>query len=133
MSASALRTQVETWCGEVAVTSRIPFHPTINTGDEVADDVWFTVEYGTDDFEGTFCEKGYLENGFIRVVVMAPAGNGWKPAVTAMETIIPLLYNKVDPMKKVVLERYEPLQEGTNGTADSDYMVSVIIDYVYSL
>ena len=133
MSASYVRSKTRQWAGEVSATSAVPFHETINTSTNPTEDTWFTVSFTSEFNEGTFCDRGFIEQGFITVTVVAAPGTGDGDAVTAMELIIPALMAKVDASGRLAYESYEPLQENTQGSADRDYRMTVIINYRHSL
>ena len=133
MSASYVRTKFREWSEETAISTGIPFYDTVNKEQNPSDDVWFTSEFYSFDFQGTFCEKGYLENGEIEVVVFARPGIGDTQAMNALEQIIPALMYKIDPTGRLILQSYLPVQEDGNGSAKMWYSVSVGIVYKHSL
>ena len=133
MSASYVRTTARRWAAEVATSVGVPFYDTINLAPTPTDNVWWTVSFTSESHEGTFCKPGYIENGFISVVVMARPGRGDAEAITAMESIIPALDAKIDPTQRLVLKNYEPLDEDSAGSADSMYRVQVVVNYAHSL
>ena len=133
MSASYVRTKTRDWCGEVAAATTIPFYDTINMEHIPTADVWFTVGFTSEFHEGTFCNTGYIENGFITVTVIARPGRGDLEAIQAMEQIIPALDAKIDPTQRLVLKNYEPIDEASNGSADKDYRIRVLMNYQHSL
>jgi hypothetical protein len=121
------------WCNEVAASESVPFHDTINLSPAITDNVWFTVEFASEFHEGTFCKPGYIENGFIAVIVAARPGRGDMEAVTAIEKIIPALDAKVDPTQRLVLKNFEPIDEESAGTADRTYRLRCVFNYAHSL
>ena len=131
MSAGAVRTQVRTWAAEVETSTGVPFYDTINILQSPADNVWWTVAFVSEYHDGTFCEPGYIEHGFVEVIVIAQPGRGDADAITAIEQIIPALMGK--DMNKVELISYEPIDEITNGSADESYRIRCLINYLYSL
>ena len=133
MSASYVRTKTREWCTEVSTALAIPFYDTINQEQAPTDNVWFTVEFFSEFHSGTFCNPGYIENGFVSIIVVAKPGRGDLEAIQAMEQIIPALDAKVDPTQRLVYTSYEPLDEFSGGTADKDYRVRVVINYNHSL
>ena len=50
-----------------------------------------------------------------------------------MEQLIPDLMAKVDASGRLAYESYEPIQESSAGSADRDYRMSVIINYMHTL
>ena len=133
MSASYVRSKTRTWAVEVSTASAVPFHETINTSTNPTEDTWFTVSFTSEFNDGTFCDRGFMEQGFITITVVAAPGTGDTTAITAMEKIIPALMAKVDPSGRLAYESYEPLQENSLGSADRDYRLTVIINYRHSL
>ena len=133
MSASYVRTKTREWCNEVATALSIPFYDTINMEHIPTVNVWFTVGFTSEFHSGTFCNIGYIENGFMTVTVVARPGRGDIEAIQAMESIIPALDAKIDPTQRLVLTSYEPLDEASNGSADKDYRVRVLMNYTHSL
>ena len=133
MSASYVRSKVEQWCNEVATVVGSAFHKTINVEANPTEDVWFTVEF-TDLFhEGLLCRKGYLEQGAVRVVFISEPGIGWEDNILLLESVIPLLMEKVDPTRRLELTDYEPIVEESFGSAEPRYMTSVSINYIHQL
>ena len=124
---------MKTWCNEVATSSGVTFYDTINNHVTPADTVWFTVSFTSEFHEGTFCNRGYIESGFITITVAADPGRGDIPAVQAMEKIIPALDAKLDNTQRLVLTSYEPIDEASAGSADKDYRIRVIMNYRYSV
>ena len=133
MSASYVRSKTRTWAVEVSTASAVPFHETINTSINPTEDTWFTVSFTSEFNDGTFCDRGFMEQGFITITVVAAPGTGDTTAITAMEKIIPALMAKVDPSGRLAYESYEPLQENSSGSADRDYRLTVIINYRHVL
>ena len=133
MSASYVRSKTRQWAGEVSAASTVPFYETINTAISPTENVWFTVSFTSEFNEGTFCDRGFIEQGFITITVAAAPGTGDSAAVTAMEQIVPALMAKVDASGRLAYESYEPLQENTQGSADRDYRMTVIINYRHTL
>ena len=133
MSASYVRTTMRKWCDEVATALSIPFYDTVNLEQMPSDNVWFTVSFVSEYHEGTFCNKEYLENGFITVTAVARPGRGDLEAIQALEQVVPALDAKIDPTGRLVLDSYEPIDEASNGSADKDYRVRVIMNYTHSL
>ena len=133
MSASYVRDKTRTWCNEVSTATTVPFYDSINVEINPTDDVWFSVAFGADYNEGTFCDRGFMELGFVRVVVVAAPGTGDVEAISAMERIIPGLLGKVDPSGRLTYEGYEPLNEASGGSADADYRVEVVLNCRHTL
>ena len=133
MSASYVRSKTRQWAAEVATASTVPFHDTINIDITPTDILWFTITFVSEFNEGTFCDRGFIEEGFITITVVSAAGEGDTTAIAAMEQIIPKLMEKVDPSGRLAYEAYEPIQESTLGSADRDYRVSAIINYRHTL
>ena len=133
MSASYVRTTMRTWCNEVATAVSVPFYDTVNLAPVTPDNVWWTVEFVSEYHEGTFCNPGYVENGFISVFVIARPGRGDAEAIAAIEAIIPALDAKIDPTQRFVLKNYEPIDEDSAGSADSNYRLRVVFNYAHSL
>ena len=133
MSASYVRSKTRQWAGEVSAASAVPFYETINTANNPTEDTWFTVSFTSEFNSGTFCDRGFIEQGFITVTVVAAPGTGDSDAVTAMEQIVPALMAKVDASGRLAYESYEPLQENSQGSADRDYRMTVIINYRHTL
>ena len=131
MSAGAVRSQIRTWAAEVATSTGVPFYDTVNVEVNPTENVWWTVEFNAEFHEGTFCEPGYIEQGFIDCIVIAQPGRGDTAAIAALEQIVPTLMAKTG--SKVELVSYEPIGEMTNGSADQTYRVRSIINYAYSL
>lgn len=136
MSASFLRQQVRTWAAEVAqpgpTGTGYAFYDTINLSQNPTDAVWWSVEFASEFFEGTFCQRGYIERGFVLLEVFTQAGIGDMPGIQAMESILPALLAKVDPTQRVVLESHEPIQEASAGDASRFYRVSAVVNYRFS-
>jgi hypothetical protein len=133
VSASYIRAKFRTWATEVAAATGLPFYDTINRQQNPADAVWWTCGFTSEFHEGTFCDRGYIETGFVTVIVVAEPGLGDLPAVQAMEQIVPALDAKIDPTQRLVLESYEPIDEQTAGSADQNYRVRCNINYRHSL
>lgn len=133
MSASAVRTQIRTWAAEIATSEAVPYYDTVNIMESPTEAVWWTIEFRTDFMEGTFCKAGYIEEGYIRIDVVAAPGTGDAAAIAAMEKIVPAFDAKLDPTQRVVLTTYEPIQENSGGSADKSYRVSVVFNYRHSL
>ena len=133
MSASYVRSKTRQWAGEVSTASAVTFYETINTSISPTENVWFTVSFTSEFNEGTFCDRGFIEQGFITITVAAAPGTGDSAAVTAMEQIVPALMAKVDASGRLAYESYEPLQENSQGSADRDYRMTVIINYRHTL
>ena len=132
MSASYVRNLVRQWCGEAAASEGVPWHETINTRQNPSDPVWFTVEFVAESHEGNFCDRQYKEDGFISLVFIAKPGIGDGPALTAVEAVVPVMAAKVDPIGRLTLEGYDPVQEISGGGADSSYRMLVNMGYSYS-
>lgn len=133
MTASYGRTKTRQWTQETATLTGFAFYDTVNQAQDPTDAVWWTVEFNAEAFEGTFCQRGYLEEGFVLLTVMAEPGTGDTGAITAMEQILPDIMSKIDPSQRLVFESHEPLREGSDGSADRWYRVSVPINYRLSL
>lgn len=133
MSASFVRTTFRTWATEVATATTLPFYDTINQSQNPTDAIWWTCEFTSELHEGTFCQRGYFETGFITVIVVSEPGIGDLQAIQAMEQIVPALDAKIDPTQRLVLESYDPLDEQTAGSADQSYRVRCNINYRHSL
>ena len=133
MSASYVRSKTRQWTAEVATATGVPFHETINTAGTPSDLVWWTVGFNAEFNDGTFCDRGFIETGFISVTIVAAPGEGDAAAVTAVEQIIPALMAKVDPSGRLAYESWEPIQESTQGSADRDYRLTSIINYRHTL
>lgn len=133
MSAKYVRDKVRVWAGEVTTTTTIPYYDTINLEESPTDNVWFTIGFGVDLISGTFCEPGYIENGFFTVMVFAQPGTGDAQAVTAIEQIVPEFMGKIDPSARLSLENYEPLRESSRGSAERFYRLEMAINYLHQL
>lgn len=133
MSASYVRHKIEQWCAEVSQVTGIPFYTTINEEIHPTDNVWFTVEYLALFIEGMICKKDYVEQGAARLVFVSRPGIGWEEAILAMEAVVPLIFEKVDPSRRLEIESYEPPQEDSVGSADPQYIVSTALNYVHRL
>ena len=133
MSASYVRSKTRQWVAEASTATTVPFYETINVATNPSVDTWFTVSFTSEFNEGTFCDRGFIEQGFITVTVVAAPGTGDADAVVAMEQLIPDLMAKVDASGRLAYESYEPIQESSAGSADRDYRMSVIINYMHTL
>lgn len=133
MTASYARAKARQWAEEISGVLDIPFHDTINKSVKESADVWFTLQFAAEFIDGTFCKKGYLEQGLVDVVIIAKAGIGDEEAVRAVELIVPMMMDKVDPTQRFTFQSYEPILEGTGGSADASYRVSVAIAYTHNL
>lgn len=133
MSASYVRDKIRTWAATASTASLTAFHDTVNIEVKPAEDVWFSVGFGVDFNEGTFCTPGYIENGLITVVVFGRAGTGDIDSIKAMELIIPSFMAQVDPSGRLSLQSYEPIREASKGSADNYYRVEVAINYIHEL
>ena len=133
MSASYVRQKFRDWAQLTSATVGVQYYDTVNVEVEPTDSVWWTAEFIAEQNEGTYCQKGFLETGFIRIVVCSQAGIGDTGGIDAIEKIVPDMMAHVDPTQRLVLSRYEPLNEDTGGSADRNYRVSVVIDYAHSL
>ena len=133
MSSSYVRETFRTWAQETSALVGVQFYDTINVEQSPQDLTWWTAEFIAEFMDGTFCRPDYRETGFIRVIVNAQPGTGDLAAVQAMEGVVPLLMQKIDNTQRLVLERYEPIQEAFAGNADATYRVTVAIDYSHSL
>lgn len=133
MSAKYVRDKVRVWAGEVANTATIPYYDTVNREENPTDSVWFTMSFGVDLISGTFCEPGYIENGFFTVMVFAQPGTGDAQAVDAIEQILPEFMGKIDPSARLSLENYEPMREASDGSAEKYYRVQVTVNYLHQL
>ena len=134
MSASYVRKTARQWANEVsALFVQYPYYDTINLEQDPPEDIWWSLEFISDFMEGTFCRPGYIERGIIVVTVMAAPGTGDADAITAMEDIVPQMMAKIDPTQRLVIERYEPLEEASGGSAGKHYRVSVALEYQHSL
>ena len=105
----------------------------MNLEQDPQDDCWFTIDFFALSMDGVFCQKGYIERGFVYVDVFAAPGRGDLEAIQAMEIIIPEMFAKVDPTQRLVLESYDPLEEASGGSANRQYQVTVGIAYQHSL
>lgn len=132
MSASGVRSQTRTWCREVAVTTGFPFIDTVNEQNRPKDEIWWSVEFEAINSEGTFCDTGYIENGFIRFVVFGLPGVGDLQAIQALEAIIIEVMKKKDATNKLSLTAYSPVNDYSAGSADNFYQVECSIDYAFS-
>ena len=133
MSASYVRNKVEQWCHDVATTTGVTFHETINFDVDPQESVWWTVEYLSLYSENMLCKKNYLEQGIVRLVFVGQPGTGWTATITALESVIPLIMAKLDNTRRLELTDYEPVVEDSGGSADVGYMVSVAINYIHKL
>lgn len=134
MSASYVRSKMRQWAGEASAIVGLPqYYDTINVEVNPSDSVWWTLDFAAEYFEGTYCQKDYIEAGFIRLTVIAQPGTGDTGASAAMESLVPEIMGKVDPTQRLVLESYEPLQEQSYGSADNSYRISTILNYKLSL
>lgn len=133
MSASYVRAKVEQWCEEVSQVTGEPFYKTINLDNDPQDPVWWTVEFMSLFSEGLLCKKNYTETGVVRVVFIGQPGLGWEDTINALESVIPLLMEKVDPSRRLELADFEPVVEESLGSAEPNYVVSVSINYVHNL
>lgn len=133
MSASYVRLKTREWCAEVATSESVPFFDTVNTVVKPPDKLWFSVEFTSEFNEGTFCDSGYIEQGFIKVVVFAHPGSGDVAATDALERITVALMGKLDATRRLVLTRYDGINDYTDGSAGNTYQVAVNIDYQHSL
>ena len=133
MSASYAREKTRQWANEVAALTSFAFYDTVNTEVDPVDNVWWTVEFESESFTGTFCQKGYLEQGFIELTVLAAAGSGDTAAISALEFIIPEIMSKIDNTQRLVFESHEPVRESSVGSADRWYRMAVAINYRLSL
>jgi len=125
---------VRRWAAEIAALHpTIPFYDTVNRNQDPQDDVWWTVDFFPLTMDGTFCERGYVETGYVYVDVFAAPGRGDMEAIQAMEIIIPEMFGKVDPTQRLVLESYDPLEEASGGSARQSYQVTVGMLYQHSL
>ena len=131
MSVSYVRNLVRQWCNEAAASEGVPFYDTINRNVKPAGPVWFTVEFVAEATEGTFCTPDLRENGFVDLVVIARPGIGDSAALGALESLVPTLMAKADPNGQLTLDSYDPVQEDSAGTADSDYRMSVVLNYSF--
>lgn len=134
MSASYVRDTFYSWAQEVAALTGFAFYETVNRGDvKPRDAVWWTAQFFSIDFEGTFCTPGYRENGVIQIIVTGQPGTGDIPIVQALEEIVPAMIEKVDPTGRLVLETHEPVEEASQGSADRGYRIAVDVNYAHSL
>ena len=133
MSALYVRNTFRTWIAEVSVDTGIAVYDTINYEQSPTEDVYLTYAFTAEDMEGTFCEPGYIETGFIEVIAVAAPGQGDEEAVLALETIVPELFAKIDRTQRLALTSYEAIEEATAGSADKDYRLRVIFNYRHSL
>ncbi len=133
MSSSYVRTQFRAFAQITSAATTFQFYDMINVNVDPRDDVWWTAEYISESHEGTFCDRGYIERGFIRLVVFANAGLGDLPAIHALELIVPSMLAHIDPTRRLVLEKASPIQEDSGGSARKQYAVSVNIDYSHSM
>lgn len=134
MSSSYVRILFRDWAQLTASATGYPFYDTINMEpDTSADAVWWTASFTPEFQEGTYCNKGFVERGFIGVHVFGKPGIGDLPSVQALESIVPSLLSHVDPTQRLVLEDAEPVFEASAGSAKQDYSVSVNINYAHSL
>lgn len=121
------------WCESASTATGIPFYYTINLQQDPKDDAWFTIQFNSIDHEGNFCKLEYMELGFIDVILLSTPGKGDLIAITALESIVPVLMDYADPNRRLTLESYEPIQEYSRGDADSTYRVGVQINYRYNI
>lgn len=134
MSASHVRNTTRNWAQAISAIAGNPqYYDTINVEVDPSDAVWWTMEYQAEFFQGTFCARNYLENGFIRLIVFAQPGTGDTACVAGLETIVPQMLAQIDPTQRLVIETYEPAQEASGGSADSTYRLSVLLNYKLSL
>lgn len=133
MSAGYVRRKIEQWCEEAAQAHGVPFYKTINSEENPPDPVWFTVEFVALFIEGMLCEAGYHEDGAFRIVIMSQPGQGWEPAIDALEQIMPDILLKSDPSRRLVIDGYEPILEETGGSAEHTYIVSQTVNYIHRL
>lgn len=130
MSSRYVRTLFRTWCQSVATATGVPFYDTINQHQSPSDDTWWTVEFVADGHEGNFCDREYIERGFVDIIVRARPGIGDDTAFAAIEQIVPLLAANSDI--HLVIESYDPPNDDTGGSAEEAYGVVVQANYVYN-
>jgi len=131
MSALYVRNTFRTWIAEVSVDTGLAQYDTINLEQTPTEDVYLTYSFASEFHEGTFCEPGYIENGFIYLYAVAAPGTGDEEAVLALETAVPALFAKTDA--NLALTTYDPIEEESAGSADKDYRLMVTFSYKYSL
>ena len=133
MSASYVRAKFREWIGQESTATGIAVYDTINYEQTPTEDVYLTYAFTAEVMEGTFCQPGYVEAGFISLVAVAAPGQGDADAVSALETMVPALFAKIDPTQRLVLTSYEAIEEATGGSADKDYRLRVLFNYRHSL
>lgn len=132
MSSSYVRAKVRLWAAQVETATGVPFYDTINTHVSPTDDVWWTVEFFAETHEGNFCDRQYIENGYVDIVVAAQPGLGDAAALAAIEAVVPELNKKQDANNQLSLNDYTPPGEDTAGSADESYRLSVSMNYTFS-
>lgn len=133
MTALYGRLRMREWSEEAALSTGISFHDTVNVRVSAQEDVWFTLRFTALAMEGTFCRPGYVEEGYIDLIVVSKPGIGDIPALEAMEQLLPAVFDQVDPTQRFALTSYEPIIEESEGSADSTYRISLQFNYRLSL
>lgn len=131
MSAWYVRSLSREWAESAGALYGVPYYDTINKYQDPDDETWFTLGFNSVEHIGTFCDPNYEEVGFVDVVFMGKSGTGDENTIKAVEQVIPSLMNFIDPTGGLAYESYEPIQEFSNGDADSTYRVIVSINYRY--
>lgn len=133
MSALYVRNKSRQWAQETSALMGFQFYDTVNRDQDPQDAVWWSMVFTSLQADGTFCTRPYMESGLVDVIVSAAPGTGDEAAIMAMESIIPDLMDKVDPTRRLIYERWDPLAERSAGSANRFYSVSVSIDYRFNL
>ena len=135
MSSSYVRKLSKQWAQAIsAVVGNPQFYDTVNMDQRPTDAAWWTMDYYAEFYDGdTFCGPGFIETGFIRVVVLGQPGTGDLAAVEALEAIIPQMLAQVDPTQRLKITTVEPANEQSSGTADSYYRVGGVLNYKLDL
>lgn len=133
MSSSYVRQLVRKWAEEAAALRGVPYYDTVNREQRPTDDVWFTLSFISEYSSGTFCQPNYIETGAVSFVFFARPGTGDAECLSAVESIIPDIMNKVDPTQRLALQNYEPVDEYSDGSTDKDYELRVLVNYHHSL
>ncbi|RLC00593.1 MAG: hypothetical protein DRH90_18125 [Deltaproteobacteria bacterium] len=128
MSSSIVRTLVEGWLNDVAMT--VPYYPTVNEDQNPQDNIWCTADFSSSFREAmTFCNGYTNEQGEVEVIYYGLAGIGEDALIAAVEADMATMMAQRDPANKLVLMNRSAPYTFSSGSADREFALSVYIDY----
>lgn len=128
-----MRTTIRTWAAAAEAATGLPFYETVNTEQDPADDIWWTLEFFAEYSEKlSFCDV-WKEEGLCDLIVSGRPGIGDVAVIDAAEKIRDAILGNTDPTRKIYLVGPNPPSEFSGGSAQARwYQASVAIEYRYT-